>query len=363
MPGNEQPSSARADGPALEGILVIDKPGGLTSSGVVQRVRRLLRLDKVGHTGTLDPMATGVLPLCLGQATALAQILTGQDKRYCATLRLGSATDSGDADGKVIEERPVPPLERAAIEAELQLLVGPQLQIPPMVSAVQVGGKRLYELARKGISVEREPRAITVVSLKLEAWSPPDLTFEVCCSKGTYVRVLAEELAARLGTVGHLVALRRIASGRFELAQAVGLAELERAPERAYEIAAAALSSMEDALAEMPRAVLTDAEARALAYGKRPERPIEGPLGWTALVGSTGKLLALAERGVGGPLTLKRGLREASSSGAPAGAPRIIAVLHFLAAGGPTHGHDQRRRQAASHPHPHHLRPAAGNSD
>ena len=272
----------------------------------MQRVRRLLGIDKVGHTGTLDPMATGVLPLCLGQATALAQILTGQDKSYRATLRLGIATDSGDADGKVIGERPVPPLERAAIAAELALLVGAQRQVPPLVSAIQVGGKRLYELARKGISVEREPRAIQIVALSLQEWSTPDLTFEVRCSKGTYVRVLAEDLAVRFGTVGHLVALRRIASGRFEIGQAVSLAALERSRETARELAAAALISMEDALAEMPRAVLTDAEARALAYGKRPERAFEGPLGWTALVASTGKLLALAERGAGGSLVLKR---------------------------------------------------------
>jgi tRNA pseudouridine55 synthase len=295
LPGPDLPA-------ALEGVLVIDKPSGLTSSGVVQRVRRLLHIDKVGHTGTLDPMATGVLPLCLGQATALAQILTGQDKRYSATLRLGAATDSGDADGKVTQERPVPPLARATVEAELELLVGAQLQMPPMVSAVQVGGKRLYELARQGISVEREPRAITVLSLKLLDWASPDLSFEVRCSKGTYVRVLAEDLAAKLGTVGHLVALRRVSSGRFEIEQARTLAELERSPESA----AAALITMEEAIAEMPRAVLTEAEARALAYGKRPERAFEGPPGWTALVAATGKLLALAERGAGGSLSLKR---------------------------------------------------------
>ena len=287
---------------ALEGVLVVDKPSGLTSSAVVQRVRRLLQIDKIGHTGTLDPMATGVLPLCLGQATALAQILTGQDKGYRATLRLGIATDSADADGAIIVVRAVPTLDRATIDAELRLLVGAQLQIPPMVSAIQVGGKRLYELARKGISVEREPRAITVLSLKLLDWASPDLTFEVGCSKGTYVRVLAEDLAAKLGTVGHLVALRRVSSGRFEIGQAQTLAELERSPE----LAAAALIPMEDAVAEMPRAVLSEAEARALAYGKRPDRAFEGPPGWTTLVAATGKLLGLAERGAGGVLVLKR---------------------------------------------------------
>ncbi len=269
-------------------------------------MRRLLHVDKVGHTGTLDPMATGVLPLCLGQATALAQILTGEDKRYLATLRLGAATDSGDADGKVTQERPVPPLDPETIATELQLMVGAQRQIPPMVSALQIGGKRLYELARKGISVEREPRAITIVSLSLQGWAPPDLTFEVFCSKGTYVRVLAEDLASRLGAVGHLIALRRIASGRFDIARAVDLAALEGSPQTARETAAAALLSMEDAVAEMPRAILTDAETRALAYGKRPARSIEGPPGWTALVASTGKVLALADRGAGGSLVLKR---------------------------------------------------------
>jgi tRNA pseudouridine55 synthase len=178
--------------------------------------------------------------------------------------------------------------------------------MPPMVSAVRVGGQRLYDLARKGIAVEREPRAITILSLKLLDWVSPELSFEVLCSKGTYVRVLAEDLAVRLGTLGHLTALRRISSGHFEIAQATTLGELERSPESARHIAAAALLSMEDAIPEMPRAVLTDAEARALAYGKRPLRSFEGPVGWTALVASTGKLLALAERGVGGGLVLKR---------------------------------------------------------
>jgi tRNA pseudouridine55 synthase len=285
-----------------DGVLIVDKPAGITSSRVVQTVRRLLHVEKVGHTGTLDPLATGVLPLCLGQATALAQILTGQDKRYQAVLRLGAATDSGDADGKVTEERPVPPLDRGAIEAELKLLTGPQRQVPPMVSAIQVGGKRLYALARQGLSVEREARAITILSLQLRNWSPPDLSFEVHCSKGTYVRVLAEDLAAKLGTVGHLVALRRIASGRFEIGQARTLADLERSPETA----AAALISMEDAIADMPREVLTDAEARALAYGKRPERTFEGPAGWIALLSPAGALLALAERDAAGALVLKR---------------------------------------------------------
>jgi len=300
---------------------VVDKPRGLTSSAVVQRVRRLLHVDKIGHTGTLDPMATGVLPLCLGQATALAQILTGQDKRYRATLRLGIATDSGDAEGRVIAEQPVPALTREAVEAEMKLMLGSQRQTPPMVSAVRVGGQRLYELARKGIAVEREARAIEVHSLKLLAPPPlagpavsetpahreagrggTELVFEVHCSKGTYVRVLGEELAARLGTVGHLTALRRIASGRFDESQAVALSDLERDPA----IARSALISMENAVADMPRAVLTDAEATALAYGKRPARPFEGPEGWTALVASTGKLLALAERGPDGAITLKR---------------------------------------------------------
>jgi tRNA pseudouridine55 synthase len=283
-----------------DGVLVVDKPGGMTSSQVVQRVRRLLGVDKVGHTGTLDPMATGVLPLCLGQATALAQVFTGQDKRYAATLRLGAATDSGDADGKVIEERPVPLLTRETIEAELRSLVGAQRQTPPMVSAVQVGGKRLYDLARQGLSVEREPRAITVHALELLDWASPELRFEVHCSKGTYVRVLGEDLAARLGTVGHLTALRRLASGRFTLAQATTIAALEQAPQ------AASVVPMVEAIGEMPRAVLDVAETRALAYGKRPERSFVGPAGWVALLGPEGAVLALAERDAAGVLALKR---------------------------------------------------------
>lgn len=292
---------------ALDGILVIDKPAGPTSSAVVQRVRRLLAVDKVGHTGTLDPMATGVLPLCLGQATALAQVLTGQDKYYQATLRLGARTDTADAEGKVTDEQPVPTLTLGAIQYALVSLVGAQLQLPPMVSAVKVGGERLYALARQGVTVERTARPISIHSLRLLAHEATSLSFEVHCSKGTYVRVLGEELAERLGTLGHLSALRRIQSGRLVLSQAVTLDALERASEAERRaILEAKLIPMAAALAHWPRAILTDDEARGIAFGRRPGRDLGLPAGPLALFDRHGVLLALAERLPSGQLSLTR---------------------------------------------------------
>ncbi len=219
-------ANRRSEAVRLDGILVVDKPAGPTSSDVVQAVKRLLRADKVGHTGTLDPLATGVLPLCLGKATRLSQYLLDADKGYRATLRLGARTDTGDAEGRVVEEKPVPELGREGLEAVLASLIGEQLQKPPMYSAVKVGGERLYERARRGEQVERAARPIRIAALGLVELAPPLLVVDVVCSKGTYVRVLAEDIGERLGTAAHLAALRRTRSGGFSEADAVPLAEL-----------------------------------------------------------------------------------------------------------------------------------------
>jgi tRNA pseudouridine55 synthase len=292
----------------LDGVLVLDKPQGPTSSFVVQRVRRLLAIDKIGHTGTLDPMATGVLPLCLGKATALAQLLTGEDKRYLAQLRLGARTDSGDAEGKVIEERPIPDaLDADQVRAALAAMLGPQQQLPPMVSAVKVGGQRLYELARKGLEVERTPREIRIHALELQAWARPELSFEVHCSKGTYVRTLGEALAERLGTVGHLVALRRLASGRLDLSRAITLDAIEKAAsEERARLIRGALIPMESAIGDMARVVVRPDELRALSNGHVPRRSEVGPPGPRAVVDEAGKLVALATVEATGKLALSR---------------------------------------------------------
>jgi tRNA pseudouridine55 synthase len=182
----------------MDGILVIDKPAGPTSHDVVQQVRTLLRQKKVGHTGTLDPVATGVLPLVIGRATKVARYLTGGDKTYVATVRLGVATDTLDSAGEVLEERPVE-ADESTVRETIAGFVGEIEQLPPMYSAKKVDGKRLYELARKGVEVERETKRVTVHRIDVKACNLPDVTIEVACSAGTYLRALALDIGEELG--------------------------------------------------------------------------------------------------------------------------------------------------------------------
>ncbi len=208
----------------MDGLLLIDKPEGLTSHDVVYRVRRRGRFKKVGHTGTLDPFATGVLPLCIGRATRLAGLLLLEDKGYDATLRLGICTDTLDREGAVVAELPVDPdIDAARIESVLARFRGPILQRPPMYSAVKVQGKALYRYAREGVEIERAERQVTIHRLELLSVTLPAISIRVLSSKGTYVRVLAQEIGEALGTGAHLTALRRTATGPFTLAQAITL--------------------------------------------------------------------------------------------------------------------------------------------
>lgn len=211
------------------GVLLLDKPLGLSSSAATQRVRRLLRLDKAGHVGSLDPLATGMLPICLGEATKLAgEVLEGA-KTYSFRIALGARTATGDTEGEVVESRPVPPLERGAILAVLARFLGDQSQVPPMYSALKRDGRPLYELARAGVTVERAARPIRIDALELLEAGPDWLDCRVVCGKGTYVRTLAEDLAAALGTVGHVARLRREAVEPFDPAAMSTLAEVEAA--------------------------------------------------------------------------------------------------------------------------------------
>jgi tRNA pseudouridine55 synthase len=224
-PASTTPVPARKRWRVVDGIVLLDKPAGLTSTQALQRVRRALQAEKAGHAGTLDPMATGMLPLCFGQATKACGALLGQRKAYRATVRLGSATDTGDAEGGVVAQREVPPLSMSLVEAVLDGLQGDREQVPPMYSALKRDGRPLYELARRGETVERAARPITIERLELVGRSDHDLEIEVVCSKGTYVRVLAEEIATGLGTLGHLAGLRRLWVDPFP---ATGLVTLER---------------------------------------------------------------------------------------------------------------------------------------
>jgi tRNA pseudouridine55 synthase len=192
------------------GILLLDKPRGLSSNAALQRVRRLWGGIKAGHVGSLDPLATGMLPICLGDATRFAGDILAGRKRYRFTVGLGVRTATGDAEGEVTARAAVPPLTPPDIEAALAGFLGESLQVPPMFSALKRGGEPLYRLARAGVTVEREPRAVEIFELTLVGFDGASLELEACCSKGTYIRVLAEELAQRLGSCGHVTALRRL---------------------------------------------------------------------------------------------------------------------------------------------------------
>jgi len=212
--------------PELNGVLIIDKPTGWTSHDVVAVVRKKLHMKRVGHGGTLDPMATGVLLVLVGKATKLFDALSADEKEYRFTVKLGSQTDTGDADGQVIAEKPYDHVTRELLDATLPKFFGPQQQIPPIYSAIKIDGKKLYEYARKGQTVEIPPRDINVLKFAIDEVSLPDVTLTARVSKGTYIRKLAEDYAAALGTVGHVCMLRRTSSGPFTLEQSVTLEDV-----------------------------------------------------------------------------------------------------------------------------------------
>lgn len=211
----------------MHGILLLDKPGSMTSNLALQRVKRLFDAAKAGHTGSLDPLATGLLPICLGEATKVSAFLLEADKKYRFTARLGETTDSGDADGELLETRPVDGIDSARIEAGLDGLRGEIEQLPPMHSALKHAGRPLYEYARRGIDIERSPRPTVIHRLELLAFDGREAEFEVHCAKGTYVRTLAEDLGAALGCGAHVTALRRTGAGPFGDDMLITLAELE----------------------------------------------------------------------------------------------------------------------------------------
>lgn len=210
----------------MNGILVVDKPAGISSNDVVQQAKRLFGAQKVGHTGSLDPLATGVLPLCFGEATKFSQYLLDADKKYWTQVRLGITTETADADGEVIAQADTSGITESQVTASLETFVGEIEQIPSMYSALKHQGQPLYKLARQGIEVERAPRRISIYSAELLQFSEASIELRVHCSKGTYIRSLAEDLGAALGCGGHVSALRRLAAGPYEEAQATTLDEL-----------------------------------------------------------------------------------------------------------------------------------------
>ena len=249
----------------VHGVLLLDKPVGLTSNHALVSVKRLFNAEKAGHTGTLDPFATGLLPLCFGEATKFAQDLLDADKTYEATVQLGVTTTTGDTEGEVIETKLVD-VRRAQVDAVLEKFRGPIQQVPPMHSALKRDGKPLYEYAREGITLERQARAVIIHALELIEFAPPQLKLRVTCSKGTYVRVLGEDIGAALGCGAHLTALRRTGIDSLGLLQSITLDELSAAPEAER---AARLLPVDALLSKFPPIELDAELARRFRQGQR----------------------------------------------------------------------------------------------
>lgn len=249
---------------AIDGVLLLDKGVGLSSNAALQRARRLYRAEKAGHTGTLDPLASGLLPICFGEATKFAHMLLEGDKTYAATVRLGVTTTTGDAEGDPVDQRPVS-VSRADIDAALDRFVGSIAQIPPRHAALKYRGRNYYEYAREGIDIPRVAREVIIHEIKLHRWTPPDVELGVRCGKGTYVRVLAEDLGTALGCGAHLAALRRLASGGFDVGDAMSLEALEALDDSARD---ARLLPVDTLLASLPRLDLEAGDAWCLERGQ-----------------------------------------------------------------------------------------------
>lgn len=314
--------------PPVEGLLNIDKPPGLTSHDIVARVRRLTRVSRVGHAGTLDPQATGVLLIGLGHGTKLTQFLHECPKTYRAALRLGVRTDSYDAVGKVVEVRPVDGPRQDQVEAVLERFRGEIEQVPPMFSALKRQGQRLYTLARQGVDVERQPRRVRIFRLALLDLSAGTLRVEVECSSGTYIRVLADDVGTQLGCGAHLSELVRTAIGPFTLEGALTLSALEEAVRQGHWHQH--IHALSEAVKGFPSVVITCAAASALANGTAPARQGVSELIGTFAAGETvaildqnGALLAMAS-----PLFSSTALDTV-----PSGTP-ILNLRRVLIAGG-----------------------------
>lgn len=267
----------RRRGRDVSGVVVLDKPRGMSSNDAVQSVKRRFDARKVGHTGSLDPLATGVLPLCLGDATKFSQYLLTSDKRYVASLRLGVATDSGDADGRVIEERDPGNIARADVEAALDDFRGDIEQVPSMFSAVKHQGQPLYKLARQGIEIERQARPVTVYSNEIVDFAEGTLTIDVHCSKGTYVRTIAHDLGEALGCGAHVYALRRTMAGPYGEDDLVSFDDMDGAAEDGR--LDGLLRPVATAVGQWPTVELTGAPAFYLKQGQPvlvPHAPTEG---------------------------------------------------------------------------------------
>jgi tRNA pseudouridine55 synthase len=293
----------------VDGLLLLNKPAGLTSNQALQKVKRLLRAKKAGHTGSLDPSATGMLPLCFGEATKVCAFLLDADKTYRVTARLGAATNTGDADGTEVETADVPQLTADEWRGILEGFLGHSTQIPPMYSALKRDGKRLYELARKGEVVEREPRPIRIDEIDLLEIAGLRLVFRVRCSKGTYVRSLVEDIAKKAGTVAHTAGLHRETVGDFDAADMLELSGLEAAAEAGAEDLKARLLPPDTALEGLSAVVLDQPGGARFCSGQQITVRQEAAEGLVRVYGAVNEFLGVGELSSDGLLAPKRVFR------------------------------------------------------
>ena len=293
-------SRPRKKGRDVHGVFLLDKPQGVSSNDIMQKVKRLFKANKAGHTGALDPLATGMLPICLGEATKFSQFLLDSDKRYVATAKLGERTDTSDAEGQVVQSREVNVAE-ADILAALSAFRGEILQVPTMFSALKHNGKPLYEYARAGITVEREARPITIFELKFIDYQAPFLTLEVHCSKGTYIRTLVDDLGEALGCGAHVTMLRRLAVADYPIEEMMPIEDLallaDSFPSGELD---RLLLPMDTAVASLPQLNLTAEQTKAVGFGQRVK--FENPQALSGLVrlfSENGQFLGIAEITVG----------------------------------------------------------------
>jgi len=298
----------------VDGILLLDKPEGLSSNAALQQVKRLYQARKAGHTGSLDPLASGLLPICLGEATKVSGILLEAVKGYRFACRLGVTTSTGDAEGEILAERPADGVSMADIQVVLPRFRGEIQQVPPMYSALKIGGQRLYDLARRGVTVEREPRRVVIYELTVVAYQPPLLTLEVRCSKGTYVRSLAEDIGEALGCGAHVAMLRRTLAQPFGVDNALTLDALRNRADAGAALDVLLLS-VDTALRQWPSLVVAAGPARRLCNGQSV--PVQAAAGQVRLYSDAEEFLGIGEVEPDGGLSLRRRIRVGGAGGAP----------------------------------------------
>ena len=306
----------RQDLRPVNGLLLLDKPVGITSNGALQQVKRLFKARKAGHTGSLDPLASGMLPLCFGQATKVSAYLLGADKVYRVRARFGARTDTADADGQVVEESSITEVSEAALASALTKFRGEIQQVPPMYSALKKDGKRLYELAREGREVERDPRPVTIYSCDIEEYDPTHPVLRVRCSKGTYVRTLVEDIAAAAGTLGHVAALRRLSVEPFPDDGLVSLTTVEQAAEAGgMKALDRLLLPIDSALAGWPSIYLNDDEVYYVRQGHPVHARVADQSGLVRIYDSARQFLGIGEVLRDGRLAPKRLFVEPQPTG------------------------------------------------